>query len=399
MEIREYIKKNIDKTTKRHHAIDGQDTLIALPFPFTTPCADGMFQEMYYWDTYFTNKGLFRMGMGEQAVNNIRNMAYLLEKYGKIPNGNRTYYLNRSQPPFFGAMLADALAFAPGRLTVAEAYCWLEREYTFWQSKRGTPIGLNRYSCDYTDEECEEPGITHGYTLRTGKELAPTAANGKNVLAECESGWDFSPRFQGRCTEFAPVDLNCLLYHDEMLLAQWAQACGRERQAQAYRASAAARKAQMLRTMKHDGIYYDYDFANNTRSAVVSCAALYPFAFGVDDSVEDFLKTLAHVERAWGVVACDDDTGGYQWSSPNSWAPLNDIAVMAAYRLGAVEVGKRLARKYTQATEKLFMETGNLWEKYDGTTGKLTASNEYETPPMLGWTAGVYLSLRDGIEK
>lgn len=399
MDVKNHIKNNIDKTTKRHHAISGEDTLIPLPFPFTTPCADGMFQEMYYWDTYFTNKGLFRMEMGEQAVNNIRNMAYLLDFYGKIPNGNRTYYLNRSQPPFFGAMLADALAFAPEQLTLTEAYCWLEQEYEFWKQKRGTPVGLNRYNCDYTDEECEEPGITQGYTMRTGRRLEPTAVNGRNVLAECESGWDFSPRFQGHCTDFAPVDLNCLLYHDEMLLAQWAKKLNLKQQYEAYLTSAMERQTKMKRTMKHDGIYYDYDFVSNRCSAVVSCAALYPYAFGVDDSIQDFKKTLAHLEREWGVVACDDDTGGYQWSSPNSWAPLNDIAVMAAYRLGAADIGKRLTKKYIEATRKLFLETGNLWEKYDGMTGKLTASNEYETPPMLGWTAGVYLALSDYIRE
>jgi alpha,alpha-trehalase len=31
--------------------------------------------------------------------NMIENMAYLVHQYGFIPNGNRIYYLNRSQPP------------------------------------------------------------------------------------------------------------------------------------------------------------------------------------------------------------------------------------------------------------------------------------------------------------
>lgn len=399
MKVQKYIKENIDKTTKKHYSIQEDNTLIALPFPFTTPCADGMFQEMYYWDTYFTNKGLFRMGMGEQAVNNIRNMAYLLETYGKIPNGNRTYYLNRSQPPFFGAMLDDALAFAREMIDIKQAYAWLEKEYAFWQNKRTTPCGLNRYGCDCSDLECQDPGIAQGYAQRTGIVVQPTVQNGRNIFAECESGWDFSPRFDGRCTDFAPIDLNSLLYHDEMLLSQWAHRLNLTERSEYYHAAAQRRKEKMQMLMKHDGIYYDYDFVKDDHSRVACCAALYPYAFGMDNDREGFLKTLQRVERAHGVVACDDDTGAYQWSSPNSWAPLNDIAVMAAERLGLSDVAGRLAGKYTAAIKRLFEETGTLWEKYDGVTGKLTSNNEYETPPMLGWTAGTYLVLCDRMKK
>lgn len=105
MEVYTYIEQNIDRSTKCHDDAENSDkTLLALPYPFTSPCMDGMFQEMYYWDTYFTNKGLFLLHRDQQALNNIRNMAFLLKCYGKILNGNRTSYLNRSQPPFFGCM-------------------------------------------------------------------------------------------------------------------------------------------------------------------------------------------------------------------------------------------------------------------------------------------------------
>lgn len=62
---------------------------------------------MYYWDTYFTNIGLLLSGKVEQAINNTENIAYLIERYGKMPNGSRTFYLNRSQPPFFSQAVRD----------------------------------------------------------------------------------------------------------------------------------------------------------------------------------------------------------------------------------------------------------------------------------------------------
>ncbi|QQR51763.1 hypothetical protein IPF89_02675 [Candidatus Saccharibacteria bacterium] len=30
----------------------------------------------------------------------VRNHAYMLRRYGKIPNASRSYFLSRSQPPF-----------------------------------------------------------------------------------------------------------------------------------------------------------------------------------------------------------------------------------------------------------------------------------------------------------
>ena len=35
----------------------------------------------------------------------LDNFAYLIDQFGHIPNGNRTYYLSRSQPPFFASMI------------------------------------------------------------------------------------------------------------------------------------------------------------------------------------------------------------------------------------------------------------------------------------------------------
>lgn len=38
--------------------------------------------------------------------------------------------------------------------------------------------------------------------------------------------------------------------------------------------------------------------------------------------------------------------------------------------------------------EREFLRTGKIWERYD--TGGVAKSLEYDTQPMLGWTAGVY---------
>lgn len=100
-----FIEENFSQTIRSNK--EDNDTLIGLPYPYTVPCIDDMFQEMYYWDTYFTNVGLLIAGNLEQARNNADNMMYLIEKYGYMPNGNRTYYLKQSQPPFLFLMVKE----------------------------------------------------------------------------------------------------------------------------------------------------------------------------------------------------------------------------------------------------------------------------------------------------
>lgn len=401
MNAYEFICSNIDRTTKTYDANyrDGFDIpLIPLPYPFTTPCAEGMFQEMYYWDTYFTHKSLLLLGKEEQVLNNIKNFAYLLERFGKIPNGNRMHYVGRSQPPFFGLMLSDLLDCRPDMLGKRQAYEWLEKEYAFWQNHRLCENQLNGYHCDLTDAEAlGNTGYyleihTEKYEERTGIHLDNTVENGKSVIAECESGWDFSPRFHSQCTYYNAIDLNSLLYADELLLAQWAKELGKVAESEHYNECARVRKEKVQRLMKKDGIYFDYDFVSQQHSDVISAAAFFPYFVGIDDDKDTFCKTLLHLERTYGVVACETKAQGFQWAEPNSWAPLTYIAVAASRRLGLDEEARRLADKYLQATEHIYDKTQRLWEKYNAHTGDLDVASEYGTPEMLGWSAGVYVA-------
>ena len=117
-----------------------------MPYPYIVPSV-GHFDEMYYWDTYFTNKGLELCGRMQQVKNNTDDMLYLVKKYGFMPNGNRTYYLLQSQPPFLSGMVRDVYDYYKDTVWLSSAYDVLKIEYNFWMSKRITPIGLNCYDC------------------------------------------------------------------------------------------------------------------------------------------------------------------------------------------------------------------------------------------------------------
>lgn len=400
----EFIISEIDKTTKVSDTADG--TIIPLPYPFTAPCAEKTFQEMYYWDTYFTGKALLITGRESQAANNVKNLICLLDKYGKIPNGNRPHFLGRSQPPFFGLMLYDLLEHGGvfGGISVTEACSALRKEYYFWQTERTTGNGLNAYGSDLTDEEyLGNVGVyneihTEKYTERTGVFMENTVKNARHVIAEYESGWDFTPRFYGRCADFNAVDLNSLLYADEILLSRWAELSGESAESEYFFHKAMARKERINKYCFKGGVYYDYDFVNGKVSDVLSCASLFPFFVGADDDKEAFLRALSRLEREHGVVAAETESRNFQWAEPNGWAPLTYIAVKAADRLNLKEDAARLTEKYLSATDVIFAKTGRLWEKYNAVTGELDVSSEYGTPEMLGWSAGVYVALYEYVK-
>src|SRR5258708_16298927 len=89
--------------TRPPDTADPRSSLIPLPNPYVRP--GGRLREVYYWDSYFTMLGLIESGRTDLVKSMLDNFAHLIATVGHIPNGNRTYYLSRSQPPFFAAMV------------------------------------------------------------------------------------------------------------------------------------------------------------------------------------------------------------------------------------------------------------------------------------------------------
>ena len=104
-------------------------SLLPLPQPYVVP--GGRFREIYYWDSYFTMLGLEESGRRDLVVDMVHDFAYLIDTYGHVPNGTRTYYLSRSQPPFFFEMVGLLSSDDPARAFV-RYLPELKREYAFW---------------------------------------------------------------------------------------------------------------------------------------------------------------------------------------------------------------------------------------------------------------------------
>ena len=396
-EVRKFISSNWIGTLEENVA--DTDRLIGLPKPYNVPSVHGekMFKELYYWDTYFTNMGLILDGEIEQAKNNTDDIIYMVNRFGKMLNGSNWCYLNRSQPPYLSMMVADIYKATKDKEWLEGAVGTLEKEYQFWMTQRITDCGLNCYSSSASDEEkiwmaelvrdrFNEPAMLDSLTRQQ------IVAVGGHYTAEAESGWDFNPRFEGRCEDFCPIDLNSNLYLYEMNfqyfykehIAEWAER--------------AEKRKQLISKLCFDeksGLFYDYDNVNGRRSPVVSAAIFSPLYTGIASmqQADGVRAALPRLETQFGLRTCEKtkDNRNYQWGAVNGWAALHYIAVCGLSNYGYNQEANRLRDKYLDLVVRNFKVTGNLWEKYNIEDGTSNALNEYEMPAFLGWTAGVFI--------
>ena len=394
MKVREYISNSWDKSLRQKgHRPDG----IVLPYPYNSPCAEGLFDEFYYWDTCFINKGLITDGKYEYAMQNLLNMAYLIQRYGYMPNAAVEGMLNRSQPPLFGMMCYDLYHATQDERLKQKVLPALKTEYEYWMKNRILPCGLNAYGNSATKEV--KVYMATEFEQRLGKKFeADREELGSNVLAECESGWDFSPRFNHRCTEYAPIDLNCIMYINEMVIATFESDLIEK---QKYENFALLRKQKMLKYM-FNGEFLNDAIPGKTVSNTVSVATLFPFLVGIQSDKITLKKLLYRLECKNGISACEKQNYNntiYQWGYPNMWAPLVYFAFFALKQSGLIVDANRIGEKYLTAVEKTFEKTLKLWEKYDAETGEKATVNEYTETEMLGWTAGVYNDIYEEINQ
>lgn len=59
-----------------------------------------------------------------------------VSRFGYVPNGNRVYYLNRSQPPLLTWCLAAYYEATGDKEFVLVGARWFEREYEFFRSHK-----------------------------------------------------------------------------------------------------------------------------------------------------------------------------------------------------------------------------------------------------------------------
>jgi len=381
-------------------------SLLALPRPFVVP--GGRFQELYYWDSYFVMLGLMESGRVRDVENMVANFAALIDAFGFIPNASRTYYLTRSQPPFFSLML-DLLAEKKGDEIYRAYRGALEKEYRFWMDEKNGhavrvgDVTLNRYH-DAEDTPREEQ-------YRTDCQLAASANRDPSALyrdlrSAAESGWDFSSRWFAdghsratiRTTEILPVDLNSLLYHLEITLAR-ARKLNGDVSGSAEMEAQARRRRDAINTLfwsPEIGWYVDYNLKTSQRLDRPTLAGMMPFFLHLAsrDRIAPAARMIEQNFLKSGGVVTTLTATGEQWDAPNGWAPLQWITIAGLRQYDENALAETIARRWMALNLHVYQATGRLMEKYDVIDlTRPAGGGEYPNQDGFGWTNGVLLKL------
>jgi len=398
-------------------AVEGS-SLLPLPHPYIVP--GGRFGEIYYWDSYFTMLGLKESGRADMIENMVKNFAYLINTYGHIPNGNRSYYISRSQPPFFSLMV-ELLASIKGDKVILTYLPEMEKEYKFWMEgadklkigeahrrvvKLNDGTILNRYWDDAATPRPEGFKEDVAVAERSGRDKEEMY---RNLRAGAESGIDFSTRwFDDKkdiitigVIDFIPPDLNALMLHLEQMIAKGRRLKNDVHGATQMTNKALSREASINKYCwnKLLNYYTDYNFRKQTQSDIVTLAGMYPFCTMNKSSV--LAEKCARATRALkqkllkeGGVVTVEYNNGQQWDAPNGWAPLEWMTIWGLDRCRQKDLARDIAQRWVKLNSDVFNRTGKLMEKYNVADTKLEAGGgEYAGQDGFGWTNGVLLKL------
>ncbi|UZR94927.1 alpha,alpha-trehalase TreF [Chondrinema litorale] len=391
-------------------------SLIPLPKSYIVP--GGRFGEVYYWDSYFTMLGLQVSGKTAMIQNMVDNFSHLIETQGFIPNGNRTYYKGRSQPPFY-ALMVGLLAKDKGDEVLKKYLPFLEKEYAFWMEGSSDlsesnvahrrvvrmPDGsvLNRYWDDYAEPRPESYKEDYKLAQASGREAEQLY---RDLRAACESGWDFSTRWLAsgtdlssiQTTKIIPIDLNCLLYNLEHTIARAAIVAGDENKTIQYLQKARLRKTSLMKYCFdiRKRYYIDYNFMEKKSTGIISMAGAYPLFFGITaqdeaDRIAEILETKLLKDGGFLTTTTES---GQQWDAPNGWAPLQWIAYAGLKKYGYDDLASEAAQRWISLNKKVYKKTGKMVEKYivSGTEDE-AGGGEYPLQDGFGWSNGVLLRL------
>ena len=416
--LREHIDGLWPVLTRSTTDAEKWDSLLPLPDPYVVP--GGRFREIYYWDSYFTMLGLAESNHWDKVSDMVANFAYEIDSWGHIPNGNRTYYLSRSQPPFF-AFMVELLAQHDGNDALKKYLPQMLKEYSYWmegvetlqpgqQNKRVVKLDdgtiLNRY-WDERDSPRPESWVEDIATAKSNPNRPATEIY-RDLRSAAASGWDFSSRWMDnpnqlgtlRTTSIVPVDLNALMYKMEKMISLASKAAGDDAKAAQYDGFANARQKGIEKYLWNDkeGWYADYDLKSHKVRNQLTAAALFPLyvnAAAKDRASKVATATQAHLLQPGG-LATTSVKSGQQWDAPNGWAPLQWVAASGLQNYGQDTVAMDVTWRFLTNVQHTYDRERKLVEKYDvGTTGTGGGGGEYPLQDGFGWTNGVTLKMLD----
>lgn len=375
-----------------------ESTLLYLPFSYTTAGgAEGTFPEMYCWDVYFTNLGLAAHGRYDIIRNHILNQLFMIERYGMVLNGNRNYYLGRSQAPVHALSTRLYYNHIQDRDLLSRAYPVLKSEYLgYWMAEHHNTINGLATNRDLTELEFSIHGSAAERVAST--RLRPELAAEAEVL-------DFTAIFDGDVRKCNPLMTNSALVHYAKTLAWMAAEIGWQDEAKEWQEEADQRTSKMRELCWNDekGFFFEFQYEKKEQLPYWSLAGYWAMWAGIatSEQSEQMVENLHRFEKPFGLPQTDriypsphPEFDALQWDYPNGWPPSHIVVIDALEAYGYAEEAKRVALKYLKLQLDIYDQTGKLWEKYNVVDGSLNLPRErYPVVPLHGWSSAsvVYL--------
>ena len=381
---RDYIRSYWNRLERFNPA--GSGSLIGLPNSYLVPAYEQShsfdFNELYYWDSYFMVQGMLDGDHKELVMGILDNLISLFERYSIIPNASRTYLTGHSQPPLLTSFIWN----------IYDTYKldneWLNKKIEVAKTEYRTVwMGTKK-----PNERLMFRGLSRYYDI-----------NHIDNLAETESGWDMTPRFNRRALNYLPIDLNSLLYKYEADFVRAAEIFGDKQEAKFWKKAMVQRVDTINELMwdKNSGLYYDFNFTKQKRSHICSLASFYPLWSGMTDEhqVKRLIKNLERFEHKGGLSTTDSPvlsrfmpySINMQWAYPNGWAPLHFMIVSGLQRYGYHEDARRIAMKWLKTNLDWFNKYGIFLEKYNVVQPKEPpAKGLYHSQTGFGWTNAIF---------
>ncbi|CAL2040157.1 unnamed protein product [Caenorhabditis brenneri] len=403
------------KISKKVRVNPEKYSIIPVPNPFVVP--GGRFREMYYWDSFFTIKGLIASGMLNTVRGMIDNMIYLVETYGFIPNGTRIYYLNRSQPPLLTWCVKAYYEATGDKEFLRESLPTLRKELAFFQKHKSYRLPewsapLYRFVVETTRPRPE----SYREDLESAEHL--DSFDKKCILwgdlaAAAESGRDFSSRFfavhgpyagqlaSTRTSQLIPVDLNSIICGNMKTLSEMYTECGETEDAQYFYNEHRLLRAtirQVLWNEEHN-CWFDFDLEEGKHALSFHDTNFFPMycdSYHEDldsQAIVDYLTTSGVVSFPGGIPVSLVNSGE-QWDFPNCWPPTTWVLLEGLRKVGQEELALSLVEKWVQKNFNMWRASGGrMFEKYNAVSPcyKVKGGGEYVMQEGFGWTNGVIL--------
>ncbi|PKQ46600.1 trehalase family glycosidase [Confluentibacter flavum] len=405
--------------------------------PFVVP--GGRFNEMYGWDSYFESVGLLIDGKVELSKAMADNFQYEIEYYGKILNANRSYYLTRTQPPFYTSLIKEVFELAKDKTWLKSHLQTAIKEYeTVWmvKGKRLTDNELNRYLAEGIGlpPECEEGHFDTvlkpfadalNMSVRDYEKRYAEGAISNDALdiyfthdrTVRESGHDTSYRIEGHCADLNLVELNAMLYKYERDFSEIIESeFNGEFQGYTttyWKDKAKTRKKAVDKYLWNDskGLYFDFNVITNQQSQFIGATTLIPLWANLcsEHQANKLVKTAIPLLKEKGGIAgstkasiemVSKNQPQRQWDYPNGWAPHQMIIWKGLLNYGFVEEAQELIYRWLfMITKSVVDYNGTIPEKYNvveathkvyAEYGNVGTNFQYISQGGFGWMNASY---------